>query len=250
MLVSGYFISKKKPHAKYLLFWNVIVGVIYMAGQFTNLYLTCPDGKMPLVAGKLINLTTVCNSGCICDSVPYSPVCHEDSGMTFFSPCHAGCHKWNEKDRFYSDCTCAPLSERLISGEELTTNAQKMSNAPFKSLPSFNNDYEYDYTKDETLPPSIVLSSTMETPTSFAISQSSTGKPSDDDSIYDDYAEDYDDKSNKRTRRDDEESLTVMLSGACMKGCAIGFYVFTFVSALINIFGASGRIGNLLVNYR
>lgn len=52
MLLSGFYISKKKPHAKYLLFWNVIVGVVYMMGQFTNLFLTCPDGKMPLVAGK------------------------------------------------------------------------------------------------------------------------------------------------------------------------------------------------------
>lgn len=221
---------------------------------------------------RLINLTTECNSGCICDSVPYSPVCHEDSGMTFFSPCHAGCHKWNETGRFYSDCTCTPVPERLLYGPEMTTIAQKKSTqrmsfnegSQYKKLP---DDYEDDYgddTKESILPsilPSIVLSSTMETPTSFSMSQSSTSKttmksktspiPFDEDSLYDDYSNEYFDSGAKqRQRRDLGERLSVMLSGACMKGCAIGFYLFTMVSALINIFGASGRIGNLLVNYR
>lgn len=99
VLCSGYFISKVQPRAKYLLIWNIIVGVIYMCGQFSNLFLTCPDSTMPLVAGKLTNLTTDCNINCACDTVAYSPVCHEETGKTFFSPCHAGCNQWNDKDR-------------------------------------------------------------------------------------------------------------------------------------------------------
>ena len=44
-LVSGYVISKKKPAPSKLLFWNVIVGCGYMAGQISYLYLTCPGIK-------------------------------------------------------------------------------------------------------------------------------------------------------------------------------------------------------------
>lgn len=41
-----------------------------------------------------------------------------------------------------------------------------------------------------------------------------------------------------------------LIPGACLKGCAVGFYLFSIISSIINCFGASGRIGNLLVNYR
>lgn len=41
-----------------------------------------------------------------------------------------------------------------------------------------------------------------------------------------------------------------LIPGACLKGCALGFYLFSIISSIINCFGASGRIGNLLVNYR
>lgn len=50
-LASGYVISKKKPAAKKLLFWNVIVDILFLSGQFTSLFLNCPDDKMPLVLG-------------------------------------------------------------------------------------------------------------------------------------------------------------------------------------------------------
>lgn len=38
--------------------------------------------------------------------------------------------------------------------------------------------------------------------------------------------------------------------GACLQGCAFSYYIFTAVSMIINWFGSSGRIGNVLVNYR
>lgn len=186
--------------------------------------------------------------------------------MTFFSPCHAGCHKWNEKERFYSDCSCAPVSERLMYAPEITTTMRfpdkSFDKGAYKKMP---DSYEMTYDDDDettlsSILPSVVLSSTMETPTSFSISDSSTKKTTlkprkssnnDDYSLYDDYTDEYYNSETKsRQTRETDESLSVMLSGACMKGCAIGFYLFTSVSAFINIFGASGRIGNLLVNYR
>lgn len=54
----------------------------------------------------------------------------------------------------------------------------------------------------------------------------------------------------KVRRSTDEKIWGKMTPGACMKGCAAGFFTFAIVSSVINCFGASGRIGNLLVNYR
>lgn len=47
-----------------------------------------------------------------------------------------------------------------------------------------------------------------------------------------------------------EETWGKLVPGACIKGCAFGFYAFSLVSSIINCFGASGRIGTILVNYR
>ena len=37
-----------------------------------------------------INLTDRCNFGCSCDMNDVQPVCGAN-GLTYFSPCHAGC---------------------------------------------------------------------------------------------------------------------------------------------------------------
>lgn len=51
-----------------------------------------------------------------------------------------------------------------------------------------------------------------------------------------------------RKRRSDESEINIvkLIPGACVKGCAYGFLAFTIISSIINSFGASGRIGNLL----
>lgn len=262
MLASGFFISKRKPRAKYLLFWNVIVGVIYMCGQFTNLFLTCPDGKMPLVAGNLINLTTECNSNCICDKIRYSPVCHEETGVTFFSPCHAGCQKWHEDKKYYSQCSCAEIDshQRMINTETYSDTTQgdlpyMGSMKKFSISPSPISDDDYDWSSfSSSLLSSSIFSSTIQTPTSIPVTKFDVKKDFQAEDFDEDYTSDRekidDDYDYDRRKRDTNSDWGVLLSGACLKGCAFGFYAFTTVSALINIFGASGRIGNLLVNYR
>lgn len=72
-----------------------------------------------------------------------------------------------------------------------------------------------------------------------------------EEQIYDFYDSDDSEPSAGRTKRStDIKEWGVMLSGACLQGCAFGYWAFTIVSGFINIFGSSGRIGNLLVNYR
>lgn len=90
-----------------------------------------------------------------------------------------------------------------------------------------------------------------------------------DDLVYDSFEEgkdeyEYDDENSsgsttdvtisheRRKRSEDDVKVPwgKLIPGACIKGCAFGFYAFSIVSSIINCFGASGRIGNLLVNYR
>lgn len=53
-----------------------------------------------------------------------------------------------------------------------------------------------------------------------------------------------------RTRRSIDDMTSVLKPGVCLKGCNIAFWTFSIASMIVNWFGSSGRIGNLLVNYR
>lgn len=72
----------------------------------------------------------------------------------------------------------------------------------------------------------------------------------DDEETYDDYEEVVEGTRAKRAAEESPEVWGKLIPGACVKGCAIGFYAFSLVSAIVNCLGSSGRIGNLLVNYR
>lgn len=127
-LLSGLIISKKKPGPRKLLAWNVFVGIGYMVGQVIYLFLTCPDGKMPLVQGRL-NLSTECNSACVCDGMSYSPVCHEETGYTFFSPCHAGCNTWTKEKKVsfqLKKCICSVITKTFLFSSIKSVNVLMM----------------------------------------------------------------------------------------------------------------------------
>ena len=51
-----------------------------------------------------INLTHSCNFGCECDMNDVQPVCGAN-GLTYFSPCHAGCTSLLSSDN-YTNCAC------------------------------------------------------------------------------------------------------------------------------------------------
>ncbi|XP_055550083.1 solute carrier organic anion transporter family member 74D [Wyeomyia smithii] len=296
-LISGIVISKKKPSPKVLLFWNVIVGVGYMCGQFSYLFLTCPDGTMPLVQGRL-NLSTTCNSHCHCDGIPYSPICQEETGITFFSACHAGCDMWNTTGKYYDQCTCQNehYSSITTPWDESTSSTASFRYTEPPTMKQFSSSTGQYVTN--TISTSTAASTTTEDP-DYDYSPNfksliphenitnqdfkSTNDTSEDDSYsYDDSIQDYFDRfvngdgdfnatsseepEQSRQRRElvnfttDSGSSTTqreesffnakLIPGACLKGCAFGFYLFSIISSIINCFGASGRIGNLLVNYR
>lgn len=52
-----------------------------------------------------INLTASCNFGCECDINDVQPVCGSN-GLTYFSPCHAGCTSLGSTSDNYTNCAC------------------------------------------------------------------------------------------------------------------------------------------------
>ena len=52
-----------------------------------------------------INLTASCNFGCECDVNDVQPVCGAN-GLTYFSPCHAGCTDVGSTSDNFTNCAC------------------------------------------------------------------------------------------------------------------------------------------------
>lgn len=235
-LMSGWFISKYRPSPRKLFFWNVVLGVVYMSGQFTNLFLTCdtqtqlvmPDGVGDSMATStnMWNLTRDCNRGCGCDAVPYSPVCDASTGTTYFSPCHAGCNDWNNTARVYERCSCGGDGGGGDRSPDDSLLSTRLLGVAF-DVDALNGTDDDDYDDYKT---------------SFEVDA------------------DFGSASNNRSRKElgkmvpDADWVNRigrdMTPGACMAGCAMGFYLFTAVSCAINWLGATGRIGNILLNFR
>ncbi|XP_073992064.1 organic anion transporting polypeptide 33Ea isoform X2 [Rhodnius prolixus] len=176
-ILSGAIISKAKPTPKFLLGWNVVVGIFFIVGEITYMFISCED---PNLIGynkitKSVDVHNVCNANCSCENLKYAPVCLEERGLTFYSACHAGCHSTIKKNltHIYSNCTCIPDENVLIVGLE-------------------NNTDRYRYT-------------------------TYSGE---------------------------------LIEGPCDTPCGYHFYYFIMLSCLMQLLGSSGKIGNILVNYR
>lgn len=51
-----------------------------------------------------VNLTAACNFNCLCTETDMEPVCG-NNGLTYFSPCHAGCAAFSSRSNF-TNCAC------------------------------------------------------------------------------------------------------------------------------------------------
>lgn len=56
-----------------------------------------------------VNLTAACNFGCECITSDVEPVCG-NNGLTYFSPCHAGCTAFSSSSSNYTNCACKSIS--------------------------------------------------------------------------------------------------------------------------------------------
>lgn len=245
LLSSGYFITKHKPPPKYLFFWNVVLGVFSMCAFISYTQLGCGSNSNLLVNGTIVS----CNSNCKCDKITYTPVCDRSTDTSYFSPCHAGCKTFDEKRNAYTDCTC---NNALFSAKR-STSAKDFF---LKSIAS-----NQSVVKSEIKP-------TEKQITLYEIYDEDlklNKPPHDDDQIINEndlYEDSYEDSVentsktdlvaedvNLRTRRE-TYAENVVTPGACIGDCTFDYYAFSMISMVSNFLGSTGRIGNILLNFR
>ncbi|CAG9135206.1 unnamed protein product [Plutella xylostella] len=64
-----------------------------------------------------VNLTAACNFNCLCTETDMEPVCG-NNGLTYFSPCHAGCAAFSSRENF-TNCACVHENPLTIPGVSL-----------------------------------------------------------------------------------------------------------------------------------
>lgn len=110
IIISGVFILRVKPNARFVAAWIAFTAVIYALGMGILMFIGCPmDDFAGLQAGEgLPTFQPVCNTTCECDREKFSPICGQD-GRTYYSACHAGCRNLTViegKIVEFSDCLC------------------------------------------------------------------------------------------------------------------------------------------------
>ncbi|XP_054268573.1 solute carrier organic anion transporter family member 74D-like [Macrosteles quadrilineatus] len=166
-LISGAVISKFKPRPTYLLGWNVLVGISFVIGELSFIFLSCEDSSMVGFRGENeLPLINECNNNCGCNSLKFSPVCLEQAQLSFYTACHAGCQQadYSASPITFTNCSCIP---------------------------------------DDVL-------------------------------------------SSVSARKDE----IVLKTGACRTNCYYNFVIFIGITMVMHSLGSSGKIGNVLVNYR
>nr|CAD7200701.1 unnamed protein product [Timema douglasi] len=111
IIISGVFILRVKPNARFVAAWIAFTAVVYALGMGILMFIGCPMDDfagLQKSGGRLTSFEPVCNTTCDCDKDKFSPICGRD-GKTYFSACHAGCRNITIVDGKileYSDCLC------------------------------------------------------------------------------------------------------------------------------------------------
>ncbi|KAJ8983526.1 hypothetical protein NQ317_012017 [Molorchus minor] len=131
IIISGVFILRVKPNARFVAAWIAFTAVIYALGMGLLMFIGCPMDDLAGVKihqGRFDAIQLNCNeSYCNCNKDKFTPICGQD-GMTYLSPCHAGCQNYTRKDGKiiqYSECLC--LSSNVTIGN--TTEDFRYGNA-------------------------------------------------------------------------------------------------------------------------
>ncbi|CAG0884630.1 unnamed protein product [Darwinula stevensoni] len=111
MVASGIVLWRFRPRARWVVGWNIMVGILYVAGMLFAMLIGCSNIYMhgrPNLDGSL-SVESPCNVGCDCRTNKYLPVCSEDGAIHFYSPCFAGCTRVlnaTGPQTVFGDCRC------------------------------------------------------------------------------------------------------------------------------------------------
>lgn len=107
MIVAGLVISKAQLSARTITGINISLGIKLIIIFVGYVFIKCDVGAIAgVVGGKLTQ--PYCASQCLCTPTAFMPVCPENSTITYFSPCYAGCTKKSSINSFalYEGCSC------------------------------------------------------------------------------------------------------------------------------------------------
>lgn len=247
-LGSGYVISKYKPSPRKLFFWNVVVGLCYVFGQYSYMHLSC-DGSNSLTVNDTWTIPTECNAHCNCEGVAYSPVCHVASRQTFFSACHAGCQTYNETEKTYSKCSCGSIKSFRDFKQTTKSIFNRQTNEKVLLFHPINQTTE-EFTTVGYEAINVTKFLELERNSSLAGAQDEDYDVSYDDSQEKSFENQDEERRSTRARRSSTENDDLVRPGVCAGNCMTAYIVFSIVSLVINLMGSTARIGNILLNFR
>ncbi|XP_017050607.1 solute carrier organic anion transporter family member 1A1 [Drosophila ficusphila] len=108
MLVSGLVISKAQLSARKITGINIALSIHLVAIFVALIFIKCDVGAIAGVEGGKLK-QPYCSSQCLCTPTAFMPVCPENSAVTYFSPCYAGCSKQTTINSFelFEGCSCS-----------------------------------------------------------------------------------------------------------------------------------------------
>lgn len=114
IIISGIFILRVKPNARFVAAWIAFTAVVYALGMGILMFIGCPMSELRGYG----TMEPVCeHMTCQCDGHKFAPICGED-GRTYYSACHAGCRNVTERDgkiTQYSNCVCLDFLDNATS---------------------------------------------------------------------------------------------------------------------------------------
>ncbi|XP_026835143.1 solute carrier organic anion transporter family member 1A1 [Drosophila erecta] len=108
MLISGLVISKARLSARKITAINIALSINLVAIFVGLVFVQCDVGAIAGVEGGKLK-QPYCSSQCLCTPTAFMPVCPENSAVTYFSPCYAGCTKQTTINSFqlFEGCSCS-----------------------------------------------------------------------------------------------------------------------------------------------
>ncbi|XP_005174920.1 solute carrier organic anion transporter family member 1A1 [Musca domestica] len=107
MFVGGLVISKMKLSGRKIASINIGMCVKLLAIYIAYIFIKCEVGPLAGVTNGKIE-QPACSRNCICTPTSFMPVCPENSTVTYFAPCYAGCTRKTviNSVELFEGCSC------------------------------------------------------------------------------------------------------------------------------------------------